>query len=155
MEKVEREFLEAEDIKPWVWFRYIDDIFFIWTEGENKLESFLQCLNTFHPNLKFTQEKSKTSANVVVRVNCDKFEADIYSKPTDCHHFLEFNSAHPIHIKKPFIVKGYGQGFIVKGYVLKDYVRHHWHLKNTLGVYVLGLGNVVTPRNLLTINLEG
>ena len=81
MEKVEREFLEAEDIKPWVWFRYIDDIFFIWTEGENKLESFLQCLNTFHPNLKLTKEKSKTSTNVVVRINCDKFEADLYSKP--------------------------------------------------------------------------
>ena len=61
MEKVEREFLEAEDIKPWVCLRYIDDIFFIWTEGENKLESFLQRLNTVHRNLKFTHEKSKTS----------------------------------------------------------------------------------------------
>ena len=39
------------------------------------------------------------------------------------------------------------QLFIVKGYVLKDYVRHHWHLKNTLRVYVLGLGNVITQRN--------
>ena len=63
MDKVEREFLEAEDTKPWVWLRYIDDIFFIWAEGENKLESFLQPLNTFHPNLKFTHEKSKTSIN--------------------------------------------------------------------------------------------
>ena len=149
-DKVEREFLEAEDIKPWVWLRYIDDIFFIWTEGENKLESFLQRLNTFHPNLKFTHEKSKTSINFldfVVRINGDKFETDLYSKPADCHQFLEFNSAHPIHIKN--------QLFIVKGYILKDYVCHHWHLKNTLRVYVLGLGNVVTPRNLLTINLEG
>ena len=115
MEKVEREFLEEEDIKPWVWFRYIDDIFFIWTEGENKFKSFLQCLNTFHPNLKLAQEKSKTSTNVVVRINCGKFEADLYSKPTGCHQFLEFNSAHPKHIKKSFIVKGYSQGFIVKG----------------------------------------
>ena len=63
MDRVEREFLEAEDTKPWVWLRYIDDIFFIWAEGENKLESFLQHLNTFHPNLKFTHEKSKTSIN--------------------------------------------------------------------------------------------
>ena len=42
MNKVERKFLEAEDIKPWVWLSYIDDIFFIWTEDENKLESFLK-----------------------------------------------------------------------------------------------------------------
>ena len=83
MDKVEREFLEADDIKPWVWLRHIDDIFFIWTEGANKLESFLQRFNTFHPNLKFTHEKSKTSIN--------------------CHQFLEFNSAHPIHIKKSIV----------------------------------------------------
>ena len=51
MDKVETKFLEAEDIKPWVRLRYIYDIFFIWTEGENKLESFLQCLNTFRLNL--------------------------------------------------------------------------------------------------------
>ena len=86
MNKVEREFLELEDIKPWVWLRYIDDIFFIWTESENKLESFLQRLNTFHLNLKFTHKKSETSDNfldVVVRINAGKFETDLYSKPTD------------------------------------------------------------------------
>ena len=90
------------------------DVFFIWTEGENKLESFLQRLNTFHPNLKFTHEKSKTSINfldVVVRINGDKFETDLYSKPTDCHQFLEFNSAHPIHIKKSIV---YSQGLRIK-----------------------------------------
>ena len=53
MDKVEREFMEIEDIKPWLWLRYIDDIFFIWTEDEDKLESFLQHLNIFHRNLKF------------------------------------------------------------------------------------------------------
>ena len=79
MDKVEREFLEEEDIKPRVWLTYIDDIFFIWTESESKLESFLQRLNTFHPNLKFTHEKSKTSINfldVAVRIKRDKFETD-------------------------------------------------------------------------------
>ena len=109
MDNMEREFPEAEDTKPWVWLRYIDDIFFIWTEGENKLKSFLQCLNTFHPNLNFTYEKSNTSINfldVVFKINNDKFEINLYSKPTHCHQFLEFNSAHPIHIKKSI---GYSQ----------------------------------------------
>ena len=40
MDKVEIAFLEAEDIKPWVWLRYTEDIFFIWTEDENKLKVF-------------------------------------------------------------------------------------------------------------------
>ena len=86
--------------------------FFIWTEGENKLESFLQPLNTFH--LKFTHEKSKTSINfleVAVRINGDKFETDLYSKPTNCHQFLEFDSAHPIHFKKSIV---YSQGLYIK-----------------------------------------
>ena len=36
----------------------------------------------------------------MVRINGDIFETDLYSKPSDCHQFLEFNSAHSILIKK-------------------------------------------------------
>ena len=121
MDKVEREFLEAEDIKPWMWLRYIDFIFFIWTEGKNKLKSVLQCLNTFHPNLKFTHNKSKTSVNfldLVVRINSDKFETDLYSKPTDCYQFLEFKLAHPIHIKKSIV---YSHGLHIKRFCLLSF----------------------------------
>ena len=96
---------------------------------------------------KFMYEKSKTVnfLDVVVRVNDNKSETDFYSKPTDGHQFLECNSA--------ILYTSKNQWFIVKGYILKDYICRHWHLKNTLRVYVLGF--VVTPRNLLTINLEG
>ena len=66
MDKVEREFLEAEDIKQCVWLGYIDNIFFIWIEGKNKFENFLQCSNTLHSNLKFIQKKSKTSVNSII-----------------------------------------------------------------------------------------
>ena len=55
MERVENEFLVSEIVKPWLWLRYIDDIFFIWIEGEDKLEGFLNRLNNFHPNLKLKQ----------------------------------------------------------------------------------------------------
>ena len=34
MDEVETEFLATEEYQPWVWLRYIDDIFFIWTESE-------------------------------------------------------------------------------------------------------------------------
>ena len=70
------------------------------------LKCFLQHLSTFHPNLKLKHEKSKISVNVldvVVRINGNKFETYLYSKPTDCHQFLEFNSAHLIHIKNVII----------------------------------------------------
>ena len=34
MDEVEQNFLETQDKKPLIWLRYIDDIFFIWTHGE-------------------------------------------------------------------------------------------------------------------------
>ena len=41
----------------------------------------------------------------------DKFETDLHSRPTNCYQFLEFNSAHPIHIKKSIV---YSQGLRIK-----------------------------------------
>ena len=55
MDRVETEFLEREHLKPWVWLRY-DDIFFLWTHLEHELYKFLERLNSFHANLKFTLE---------------------------------------------------------------------------------------------------
>ena len=37
MDQLETKFLENQNLKPLVWFRYIDDIFFIWTHGEENL----------------------------------------------------------------------------------------------------------------------
>ena len=58
IDKVETDFLTTQNLKPLVLLRYIDDIFFVWTHGEEKLDDFLSCLNEFHPNLKFTYEYS-------------------------------------------------------------------------------------------------
>ena len=59
MDKVETDFLESQKLKPMVWFRYIDDIFFIWTYCELELQRFLEELNETHTNLKFTNKLSK------------------------------------------------------------------------------------------------
>ena len=103
MDRIENEFLDSEIVKPWLWLIYIDDVFFIWTEGEDKLEGFLNRLNSSHPNLKFTPEKSKSSVNfldVSISIVDNKLETDLFSKPTDFHQFLHFNSAHPFHNEK-------------------------------------------------------
>ena len=57
MDYIERDFLKNEQIKSWIWFRYSDDIFFIWTASEKELAEFLNRLNSFHPNLRFTHER--------------------------------------------------------------------------------------------------
>ena len=45
--------------KPSVWWRYIDDIFFIWEYGEESLKEFINEINSFHPTIKFTADWSK------------------------------------------------------------------------------------------------
>ena len=51
MDEAGQKFLEKQSKKSLIWFRYIDDIFFIWTHGEQKLESFLKDFKSFTPNL--------------------------------------------------------------------------------------------------------
>ena len=78
---MENQFLKNEQIQPWIWFRYNDDIFFIWTASEKELDDFLERLNNFHPNLKFTHERSREEINfldVTVRVNHGEFITNLY-----------------------------------------------------------------------------
>ena len=106
MDQVETDFLGAQEKVPLVWFRYIDDIFFIWTHGENELKSFMQKLNQFHPNLSFTYESSKKEiAFLDCKVNLfeNKLTTDLHVKPTDTHQYLDYTSSHPEHTKKSIV----------------------------------------------------
>ena len=47
-DKMDGEFLEKLKYKSFTWLRYID-IFFTWTHGDDKLKTFLENLNQFHP----------------------------------------------------------------------------------------------------------
>ena len=38
MDKLKIKFLQSQKLQPLVWFRYINEIFFIWTHAEDKLE---------------------------------------------------------------------------------------------------------------------
>ena len=51
MDEAGLKLLETQSKKSVIWFRYIDDIFFIWTHGEQELESFLKDFKSFTPNL--------------------------------------------------------------------------------------------------------
>ena len=54
MDKIETNFLDTQEFKLLVWFRYIDDVFFIWAHDKEKLEEFLKDFNNYHPNIKLT-----------------------------------------------------------------------------------------------------
>ena len=106
MDKIESDFLKTQKAKPLVWYRYIDDVFFIWTHGEQKLNSFLEELNNYHLNIKFTHESSKGNISFLdlsVSLSENKLYTDLYIKPTDRHQYLHYSSSHPDHTKKSII----------------------------------------------------
>ena len=63
MVKLEEEILSEIELKPYLWWRYIDDIFFLWEHGEEKLQKFIEYLNEKNRTIKFTAECSQTSIN--------------------------------------------------------------------------------------------
>ena len=102
MDKVETEFLKNHKLQPFVWLRYTDDIFFIWTHGEEKLTQFLNELNNFHSYLKFTYETSSCTVNFLdlnVSLRNGAIHTDLHIKPTVSHQYLNYHSSHPLHIK--------------------------------------------------------
>ena len=61
MTKLEEEILWKAEFKLYLWWRYIEDIFFLWEHGEEKLKSFIDNINKMHPTIKFSVDWSKTS----------------------------------------------------------------------------------------------
>ena len=140
---------EKECLKLWVWLKYIDDIFFVWTDGDNELYEFLESLSSFHPNLKFTLERSEQEINfcdVTVQLSNNKSVTDLYCKPTDCHQYLHCNSCHPEHMKKSSV---YSQGLRIKRLYSEDMALSN-HLKD-LKSWFCGRGY---PENMVTEQLE-
>ncbi len=108
MDNFERLFLSQSSLSPVVWYRFIDDIFMIWSHGRDSLDNFLSTLNSFHATIgadtiKFSHEISDTSIpflDVTVSLQNGKLESDLYSKTTDTHQYLNYNSYHPPHTIK-------------------------------------------------------
>ena len=123
--------LKTQERTPLVWFRYIDDIFFIWVPGKEHLETFLQELNNFNPDLKFTYESNEKEIpflDLKVKLNEGKISTDLYIKSTDRHQYLHFTSSHPNHTKRSIV---YSQGLRVKRICSEkeDFLKHMREMK--------------------------
>ena len=102
--KFETDALSHAPHQPHTWWRFIDDIFMIWTDTEDELRTFITYLNNIHPTIKFTLSHSATSISILdVKVSLGQFgkvETDLYTKPTDKHQYLLQSSCHPLHTKR-------------------------------------------------------
>ncbi len=65
MGKLEKKTLAAAPYSPFIWWRNIDDILFLWTNGEQKLVEIIsyRYLNSLHPTINFTSSYSTTKTS--------------------------------------------------------------------------------------------
>ena len=107
MANIEHQLTHNHELYIPLWKRFIDDIFFIWTDSLNKLKEFMNEANSLHPTIKFTFDYSQSTANFLdTTVYIDKqrkLQTTIYRKPTDKNLILHFTSHHPLHLKRNII----------------------------------------------------
>ena len=85
---------------PLAWFWYIGDVSFIWTHGQDELDSFLEELNRSNSYLKFTYESSKKSIpflDLKMSLSNGNLSTDLDIKSTDRHQFLHYISHQFLH----------------------------------------------------------
>ena len=81
---------------------YIDDIFAVWTHGEEKLIKFIDDNNGYHATIKFTAEWSRefvTFLDTRITHDGNHLVTDLHTKPTDTHQYVHLPSCHPSHCK--------------------------------------------------------
>ena len=133
MGDLESQLLTQAPYEPFLWLRYIDDIFVIWTHGMEKLTEFHTFINNYHPTIKFTLEQSDKEIvflDTIVKKNTtnDRLIVELYTKPTDTHNYLHFKSSHPGHTKRG---GPYGQFLRIRRNctLTEDYIKHSLIMK--------------------------
>lgn len=99
MGKLEADFMKTQQLLPSVWYRFLDDIFMIWDHSLEDLHAFIDSLNSFHPNIKFTCTISQESVSfldvVVSKAENLNIKTNVYVKDTNNHQYLDYTSCHP------------------------------------------------------------
>ena len=88
MFSLEEKMMSSCEVRPWVWYLYIDDVFIIWTHGEKNLSRFVEYINSYHQKIKFTTKISKDSISyldILVSINGGVLEINLYCISNDVH----------------------------------------------------------------------
>ena len=105
MAELEENLLSGYPYKPFAYCRYID-IFIIWSHGLDLLRNFFNSISKQYSNIIFNLNISTTSVNFL-DVTIDRHGGHIstktYTKSTDTHALLSYNSFHTRHINQSII----------------------------------------------------
>ena len=97
--------LERCPKKPLYYYRYLDDIWGIWSYSEDEFISFFNILNTFNPSIKLKYTTDSNSVNFLDTTTFkgpkftshNQLDIKVYFKDTDTHALLHKSSYHPRH----------------------------------------------------------
>lgn len=91
-------------VSPQLFFRFIDDVFFVWPASENELHTFREFLNSVIPDItiSFTVRHRLIEFLDTIIYKCDSrnstvLKTRVFFKPTDTHQLLHGRSFHPRH----------------------------------------------------------
>jgi len=91
-------------ITPEAFFRFLDDVFFLWPGTVEELKQYEQFLNSLIPDIKITLSYSDTEVNFLdttifkhTENNTTTLQTKVYFKDTDTHQLLHHSSYHPRH----------------------------------------------------------
>ena len=106
-----RKFLALTSEKPTFIKRYIDDIIMLWPQHQN-LTNFINSLNNYHQNIKFTVNYSNTSVNFLDLTvykgdlfnRTNKLDVKTYEKNGNLYQYVHFTSNHPKHNLRGIII---------------------------------------------------
>ena len=107
MHTVESLILSSPCEQPVIYLRYIDDILGVWTHGADSLDKYHDFVNSFHPSLKFSMEKTNATKissvpflDTLITVKpTGQYETELYFKPSAAPIIIHFTSAQPIQVK--------------------------------------------------------
>ena len=99
-------------LRPMLWLRYIDNIFFLWPYGEESLLEFIDFVRTYSKaksmksvldyEVNYDQEKV-SFLDCLIKIRDGQFQTELYTKNTDAHSYLLSSSCHP-NIGKSIII---------------------------------------------------
>lgn len=98
MWKFERKIKQTFNNFPKVWFRYVDDVFAI-VPKHFSVTNFLNHINSVTPSIKFTFEEEKEKKlpflDLLIIINNNKIEFDIFRKNTHTDNYIHNSSICP------------------------------------------------------------
>ncbi|XP_052236160.1 uncharacterized protein LOC127847949 [Dreissena polymorpha] len=130
----ETELFSKSNKHPIAYFRFVDDVWGLWTHGLGALKTFHAVANEIHPRIQLELRYSTEQLeflDTMTSIRKGRLVSDLYTKPTDRHLYLHMDSSHTESTKKAI---PYGLGMRLKRICLEetDYKIHRDEIKEQL-----------------------